>query len=270
MKFSVDQPILYVMVGIIVAAVLGQSVYFLIQALRRAKELGMDKRVIKSTVSSSAIFTIAPAVAILVGVVALSKSLGVALPWLRLSVIGSLSYETVAAQSAIKALGLSTGQQITDANAYVTVVWVMTVGIILGLLIVPFFTKRIQGGISKIGMKDKKWGELFNSAMFLGMISAFSGYVVSDIDRLWTAKDGVLEIVTGSQIVDGVSQPITEIVTATSGLIPVCVMMVSALVMAICGILAKKCKIRWITDYALPLSLVAGMVSAVPFTAWLG
>ncbi len=270
MEFRLDHPILYVMVAIIVAAVLGQSIYFLVKALRRAKEIGMDKKVIKSTVTSSAIFTIAPAVAILVGVIVLSKSLGVALPWLRLSVIGSLSYETVASQSAISELGLSSGTPISNANDYVTVVWVMTVGIILGLLIVPFFTKRIQGGINKIGMKDKKWGEIFNSAMFLGMISAFSGYVVSHIDRLWTAVNGEVIIEAGKKIVDGKTEKIYETVSATSGLIPVCVMLVSAVVMAACGILAKKCKIRWLTDYALPLSLVSGMASAIPFTALLG
>ena len=271
MNFSVNHPVIFVMVGILIAVVLAQSVYFLVRALKRAKEKGMDMRVIKSTVSSSAIFTIAPAVAILVGVVALSKSLGVALPWLRLSVIGSLSYETIAAQSAIKSLGLSTGETITDPSTYVTVVWVMTLGIILGLILVPFFTKKIQGGMNKIGMKDKKWGEIFNSAMFLGMISAFSGYVVSEVGRLWSGNaDGVVEIVTGKDIVNGVETEIVEYVSTTSGLIPVCVMAVSAVVMAVCGLLAQKLKIRWLTDYALPLSLVAGMASAIPFTNWLG
>ena len=52
--------------------------------------------------------------------------------------------------------------------------------------------------------------------------------------------------------------------------IPVCVMAVSAVVMAICGTVATKAKIRWLTDYALPLSLVGGMASAIPITNWLG
>ena len=80
MEFYVNHPILFVLVGIIIATVLGQSVYFLVKALRRAKQLGISNTTIKSTVTSSAVFTIAPAIAILVGVVALSKSLGLALP----------------------------------------------------------------------------------------------------------------------------------------------------------------------------------------------
>jgi hypothetical protein len=58
--------------------------------------------------------------------------------------------------------------------------------------------------------------------------------------------------------------------TSTSGLVPVCVMVVSALVMALCGILMKKLKWKWLNDYALPISMVLGMASAIPLTAWLG
>ena len=34
-------------------------------------------------------------------------------------------------------------------------------------------------------------------------------------------------------------------------------------------LLSKKTKQRWITDYALPISLILGMASAIPFTMWL-
>jgi len=243
MEFNINSPILFVMVGILILVVLGQSVFFLCKALKRSKELGMDKKVIKKTISSSAVFTVAPAVAILVGVITLSKSLGIALPWLRLSVIGSLTYETVAAGTALEELGLGLEMPIVEASDVVTVVFVMTTGIIIGLLLVPFVTKKIQKGMNKIEMKDKKWGEILNNAMFLGMISAFLGYVFCDVANVFHGD--------------------------TSGLIPVCVMAVSAVVMMICGLLSRKLKQRWITDYALPISLVCGMASAIPFTAWL-
>ena len=47
------------------------------------------------------------------------------------------------------------------------------------------------------------------------------------------------------------------------------VMLVSAIVMALSGLLVKITKARWISDYALPVSLIAGMASAIPITAWL-
>lgn len=85
MEFSVNHPIIFVIVGIIIAVVLAQSVYFLIKSVRRANQIGMDKKVIKKTIISAAVFTVAPAVSIVITVLTLSQSLGIALPWLRLS-----------------------------------------------------------------------------------------------------------------------------------------------------------------------------------------
>ncbi|MBE6778675.1 MAG: DUF5058 family protein [Ruminococcaceae bacterium] len=244
MDFSVNSWVLFVLVGIIIATVLGQSVYFLVRALRRARELGIAPSVVRKTISSSAVFTVAPAVSILVSVVALSKTLGVALPWLRLSVIGSMSYEVVASQNVIEAANLDSGAAITDPSIFLSVVWVMTLSIAAGLVLVPFMTKSIQSGMTRMSLRDKKWGEIFNNAMFLGMISAFLGFVFCDV----------------SLIVEG----------NTACLIAPLVMFTSALIMVVCGLLATRCRVRWLTDYALPLSLVGGMAAAVPLTGWLG
>ena len=104
MKFQVNHPLLFIFAGVLIAAVLAQSIYFLIKALRRSKAIGMDQSKIKRTIRTAAVFTIAPAVAIVISVIALSKSLGIPLPWLRLSVVGSLSYETIAAENAVSAM----------------------------------------------------------------------------------------------------------------------------------------------------------------------
>jgi hypothetical protein len=46
-------------------------------------------------------------------------------------------------------------------------------------------------------------------------------------------------------------------------------MATSALLMAICGLISKKFHVRWIIEYALPISLVGGMAAAIPITNWL-
>ena len=43
MTFSTNHPILYLLVGILVAVVLSQSVFFLVMALKRSKAIGMDQ-----------------------------------------------------------------------------------------------------------------------------------------------------------------------------------------------------------------------------------
>ena len=249
MEFHVNHPILYILVAILVAVVLGQSVYFLVKALRRSKQIGMDQNKIKKTIQTAAVFTIAPAVSIVISVITLSKSLGLPLPWLRLSVVGSLSYEAIAASNAVSAMGLTLGKiESLTAQQFVNITLVMTISILLGIWLVPAIGKKLLSGMSSLENRDKKWAEVFQNAMFIGMISAFLGFVFCDFSRLWIPGD----------------------YSPTSGLIPVCVLVVAALVMVICGLLMKKAKFAWLGDYALPISLILGMASAIPITAWLG
>ena len=250
MEFYVNHPILFVLAGILVAVVLGQSIYFLIKALRRAKAIGMDTKKLTKTIRTAAVFTVAPAVSIVISVITLSKDLGLPLPWLRLSVVGSLSYEAIAASNAVSAMGLKLGEisQLT-AQQYVNILLVMTISILVGIWLVPLIGKKLLGGMSSLGKRDAKWAEIFQNAMFIGMISAFVGFVFCDISRLWAPVEGF---------------------STASGLIPVAVMAVSAVIMLLCGLVMKVFKWRWVNDYALPISLIGGMAAAIPITAWLG
>ena len=263
MEFNVSHPLLFIMAGILVAVVLAQSVYFLVKAYRHSKALGMDLSKVKKTIVSAAVFTIAPAVAIVISVITLSRKLGLPLPWLRLSVVGSMSYETVAANNALSAIGQSLGSaDALTAQQYVNVLLVMTISIMVGIWLVPVIGKKLQKGMDSLANRDAKWADIFQSALFIGMISAFLGFVFCDVSRLW---DPASRVVT--QTVDGVKQ--TTDVSATSGLIPVCVMTTSALVMVICGLLMRKPKLKWLSEYALPISLILGMAAAIPLTLWL-
>ena len=268
MEFRANHPILFVLVGLIVAVVLGQSVYFLIKALKRSKELGMDQKKIGKTIKTAAIFTIAPAVAIVISIITLSNKLGLPLPWLRLSVVGSMSYETVAASNALQAMGqaLGSGGDLT-AQQYLNVVLVMTLSIMMGIWLVPVIGKKLQNGMASLGNRDAKWADIFSNGLFIGMISAFLGFVFCDVSRLW---DPASRFVTETVIENGQEVKVDIPVSATSGLIPVCVLVVSALVMVICGLLMRKPKLKWLSEYALPISLVLGMAAAIPITAWLG
>jgi uncharacterized membrane protein YhdT len=231
-------------VALIVAVVLAQSVFFLVKAWKRGIELGIDKKKLKRIAVTAAVFTIAPAVAIVISVIALSKDLGLPLPWLRLSVVGSLSYEAIAAENTMNAMDVVSGSGAINASQYVTITSVMTLSIMVGIWLVPVLCKKLQTGMINLENRDKKWADIFSAAMFIGMISAFVGFVFCDVSDVFKGD--------------------------TKGLIPVLVMLVSAVVMALSGLLVKILKARWISDYALPISLIAGMASAIPITAWLG
>lgn len=239
-EFNLNSAFLFIVAGVIVLFVMAQSVFFLSKAWRRAKELGIAGSVLKRVAGTSAIFTVAPAIAILLGVFALSKFLGLPLPWLRLSVLGAVTYELPAATIAAGALGISISEGVADPRAYTTIAWVMTLGIMSGLIVITLFLKKIQGGIQRIKERDTRWGEIFIDALFLGMISAFLGFIFADISK------GLV------------------------GWIPVFVMLVSALIMLVCGFFVKVLKIKWMEDYALPISMLGAMALAIPITRLLG
>ena len=245
MEFSVNHPVLFLLAGAIILVVLIQSAYFLIKAWRRGLEIGMGKEKLRRIAVTAAVFTVAPAVAIVISVMTLAKDLGVPLPWLRLSVVGSLSYETIAATNAESAMGLTFGQVTSlTASQYVTIALVMTVSIMVGIWLVPVIGKKLQSGMISLENRDKKWSDIFSNSMFIGMIAAFLGFVFCDFSGVFAGN--------------------------MAGLIPVLVMFTSALVMVLCGAAMKITGKSWISDYALPISLILGMISAIPYTAWLG
>ena len=103
----------------------------------------------------------------------------------------------------------------------------MTLGCITPLIIIPLFLKKIQGGVHSLRKKDSHWGDLFLTAMFLGMISAFLGMGISD------------------------------------GLLSVLTLLTSAAIMAVCGVFVKVKKIKWLENFALPFSMLGAMALSI-------
>lgn len=235
-EFNTNSIFLFVIAGIIVSFVVIQSLFFFFKAWKRAIELGITTDILKRVVKSSAVFTIAPAISIILGVITLSKFLGLPLPWLRLSVLGALTYELPAATTAANALGIPISEGVTNPQIYSTIAWVMTLGILSGLIIITFFSKKIHKGLDKIQNKDKNWAQIFNTALFMGMISAFLGMIFSDIT------------------------------TGIVGWIPVFIMLISSIIMLICGYFVKVKKIRWLEDYAISISMILSMALSIPIT----
>lgn len=93
------------------------------------------KEELKKVVVSSSIFSIVPSLPIFISYMLLVPALGKYFPWLRLSVIGSATYETMSADMAAKAYGYS---GISSANftsdVFAAITWTVTFGILLSNL----------------------------------------------------------------------------------------------------------------------------------------
>ena len=180
---AVNAPQLYGLVALVLTVMTVICFVFLIKSYRAGVKLGMDKKVLRRAITSSATFTLLPSISILLGVIALSGSLGVPLSWLRLSVIGSLQYELNVAEIAAQSAGLS-GLRLEELSpqAFITIALVMTVGILGGILCCIFFLK---GYLGKLKSKPKKessgkpgFGAHATTAMFVGLCATFVGSYV--------------------------------------------------------------------------------------------
>ena len=115
-------------------------------------------------------------------VIALAASLGVVLPWIRLSVIGNLAYETTAAQTALDVFGASLKNEVVDKGQFSTIAWAMTIGSIAPLILLPFLCKFLQKKVGKAvnkSEKSQKLGDAISASAFIGIVCAFLSREIS-------------------------------------------------------------------------------------------
>lgn len=235
---------LYLISGIIILFVAGMSIFFMVRAYRAGIAIGMDKVKLKRTITSSFTFSLLPSISILLGVIALSGTLGIPLPWLRLSVIGALHYETSVADIAAKSIGLS-GLNVDEMTlqAFTTIALLMSVGIIWGVVCMAIFGKSYSKKLQKPGTAKKSgrsFGDNAMTAMFIGLITAYTG---SYIGQLIQMQNGSL-VVTGQYL---------QLVTFAF----------SAVAMAIFTYFAEKKKMLWLDNFSIAGSMLVGMTAAV-------
>ena len=246
---------LYLIAGGVILFVLIQSLFFLIKAWKQGEKLGLDKKKLRDAVTSSAVFTIPSALSVLATVIVLAPSLGLVIPWVRLSVLGNLLYETKAAGDAMTALGQEGGisSVITDPEIFAGVAWVMTLGICFSLVILPFVAKPLHKKMLSLGKKDdaeettekkeKKAGiggfiDLLTPAVFIGLIGAFVARAIAGKGKPETFGDGA-----------GVLSVITLVVAVVASLV--------------LEKIANKFKLAWLEPFVMPIGMLLAMVAAV-------
>lgn len=223
--------ILFVLAFVVITFVMIQSIVFLKMAWKRGIEIGLAKEKMVKTVKSSAIFAIVPSVPIVISLMAIAPILGIPFSWLRLSIVGSASYELISAEMGAKSMGIEG----LGASGYSPVVfsnsmWVMSIGIIWGLLACVLFLKKYQSSVRKINEKDSKWSEIMINSLFFGMLSVF------------------------------LAEPIV------AGGIELYVLLSSAVIMLLITKIAKQLNQGWLNDFAIAISMVSGMALAIIYT----
>lgn len=247
---------LYLIAAAVILFVLGQSVFFLVKAWKQGKALGIDKKKLRDAVTSSAIFTIPSALSILATVIALAPALGMVIPWVRLSVIGNLMYESTAAEAAMEAFGHIGGmaEKVTDPTVFAGIAWVMSLGICFSLVLLPFLAKPLHKKFVEAGKKDKEaeqkgekkekkndisgFMDLVSPAVFIGLIGAFVARAVAGSGKPDIFGDG-------------------------AGVVSVITLVTAIVVSLVFELIAKKLKLTWLEPFVMPIGMIVAMVVSV-------
>lgn len=229
MKEVANSPLLLSLVVIGLLYIVGLSLVFLKKAYTRCIEMGITKETLSKVIKSSLVFSIVPSLSIVVGLFVLITVFGVVWPWWRLSVIGSLSYETMISSSVATALGFSSSADLMTsgtATQFGVVLILMSIGMLSGFFILIPFGKKLCMSVTKT--KDSSTWKYVLSNVF--MMTLFSVYV-----------------------------PVLLIGDS----IQAAVMLTGLSIAVVLGIISKKPKFHWVSDFIMAITMIVGMCSSL-------
>lgn len=123
-----NAPWLYAIVAVILLCCLAQNLIMMRKAWSHAQELGMQNAQIRKGLVNGIIVSIIPTIPVILVFMSLAALLGSPLPWLRLSVVGSATFESLAASIGVS----SVGEELTVGGCtiagWVAACWCMTIG----------------------------------------------------------------------------------------------------------------------------------------------
>ena len=152
MKDIISSPLLLILVAVGLIYIVIFSLIHLKKAYSRCLELGITKEDLHKVIKSSLVFSIVPSLSIVVGLFALISVLGIVWSWWRLSVIGSLSYESLISSSVASALKFSTTAEMLEkatGSEFGVVMILMSIGMLSGFFILIPFGKKLSMSVSK-------------------------------------------------------------------------------------------------------------------------
>lgn len=244
---------IFLVCGVIIAFIAVVCVIFIVRAWRAGLALGMDPVRMRRAVTSSATFSILPGIGILLGVLALSGSLGTPWPWLRLSVIGALHYETSVADAAAEQLGVSLGSDSMTVGAFATIALLMSVCIMWGMILATLFNRRYLRRLEGRNPEKKAggFGDRAMIAMFIGMVSTYLGSYIGDFVSRAPAASG-----TGSAYVP-------SLFSFRGDWTPLVAAAAAAAAMGVFIWLKEKKHLDWVENFAVAGSMLIGMLVVV-------
>lgn len=229
MKDILTSPVLLVMVIIGLLYIVAFSLVYLKKAYTRCIELGITREEVKDVIKSSVVFSIVPSLSIVVGLFALIAVLGTVWSWWRLSVIGSLSYESLISSSVASAIGFASSAEMlakASGSDFGVVMILMSIGMLSGFAVLLPFGKKLCMSVNKTE-GTSSWKYVLSGTF---MLCLFAVYI-----------------------------PVLLI----GDTIQASVMITGLVIAVVLGALASRPKLAWLNNFIMAFSMIGGMISSI-------
>lgn len=231
---------MWVACGIPVVFVIFQAVLFLRNSLKATKEVGITPEQTKKAIKSSIITSIGPSIVVLSGMLSLLVTMGGTIGWMRLSMIGSVMFEGIAAGMGTQAVGVTLGTDPMTLEAFTVALWTMILCSIGWALFATFSANKMDKIQNKIsGGSSKKLIQIASCAI-IGVFSAMSAQHLA-------------------KPLSGLAQKADSAVIAANGKNAfACIL--GAVIMFVLNTIATKKDIKWLKEWALTITIVVAMI----------
>ena len=229
MKDIISSPLLLILIGIGLLYIVGFSLVYLKKAYTHCLELGISKEDLAKVIKSSLVFSIVPSLSIVVGLFALISVLGTVWSWWRLSVIGSLSYESLISSAVASTMGFATNAEMLEqatGRQFGVVMILMSIGMLSGFCILLPFGKKLSMNVNKSD-DSNSWKYVLSGTFMLCLFAVY-----------------IPVLLIGDTIQAAV--------------------MLTGLVIAVgLGVIASRPGLKWLNDFIMAFSMIGGMVSSI-------
>ncbi len=222
-----NAPWMWIYVAVLLAVAVLQALIFMRRGWKRALALGLSPAQVKKGLTTGITISILPTLPVLIVFLSLIPLLGTPLPWLRLSVIGSAFYESLAASIGVESVGEQLVLGGFTANGWIAAAWVMTVGGSASVLWSMCANKPVSMAYEQAGKKDVG----LTLALGTGCMTGAMAYI--SVIQGWSDVSGKGVVFT-----------------------------ISFLVGVILVLIQKKAKVKWLSDYIMTISMLVAMVAA--------
>lgn len=225
-----NSPLMWLAAAIPVSVVIFQSVLFIRKSLEAAKATGITQDQLRKAVKSSAVSSLGPSAVILVTMISLIVSMGAPVSWMRLSLIGSVNYEAMAAGFGAQAMG--TDLEHLTPIAFSCGLWVMTLGMLGCMIFVLLFTDKMDKVNNIMSRGNSKMVPIISAGAMLGAFANLAS------GNFFTAEGQF-----------------------SFGGAPALATIIGCALMMVLSKLAKERNISWLREWAFAISMFTGMIA---------